>query len=153
MCDDPDVTSREPWVHWGIYKISVTLREPPEGLPTDATPESPATATQAKNSGPGGRTVGYRNLAPPGGIHHYHFTFDASNRDFDVQPAIDKTALVKALEGRILAWGEQVATYETRGGVGSILDPRRNNPPSVLFAAPPTPKPRFSSQTSGTQGN
>jgi len=63
ICDDPDAPSREPCVHWVIYKIPATVRELPEGLPTDASLESPVSAMQGKNSWPDGRTIGYRGRA------------------------------------------------------------------------------------------
>ena len=39
------------------------------------------------------------------------FKVYALDRGLDVQPGLDKAALVKAMEGRILAWGELVGTY------------------------------------------
>ncbi len=113
ICDDPDAPSREPWVHWVIYKIPATVRELPEGLPTDATLEKPVKAMQGKNSWPDGRTVGYRGPAPPPGkIHHYHFKLYALGRELDLGAGADKAALLKAMAGSILAWGEVVGTYE-----------------------------------------
>lgn len=112
ICDDPDAPSREPWVHWVIYKIPATVRELPEGLPTDATLNSPVSAMQGTNSWPDGRTIGYRGPAPPPGrVHHYHFKVYALDRELNVQPGIDKAALLKAMAGCILASGELVGTY------------------------------------------
>jgi hypothetical protein len=112
ICDDPDAPSREPWVHWVIYKIPATVRELPEGLPTDATLEKPVKTMQGKNSWPDGRTVGYRGPAPPPGkIHHYHFKLYALDRQLDLDSGADKAALVKAMTGFILASGELVGTY------------------------------------------
>ena len=84
ICDDPDAPSREPWVHWVIYKIPATVRGLPEGLPTDASLESRSSAMQGKNSWPDGRTIGYRGPAPPPGrVHHYHFKVYALDRELD----------------------------------------------------------------------
>jgi Raf kinase inhibitor-like YbhB/YbcL family protein len=112
ICDDPDAPSREPWVHWVIYKIPATVRKLPEGLPTDATLDRPIKAMQGVNSWPSGRTNGYRGPAPPlGRVHHYHFRIYALDRELNVKPGMDKAALVKAMQGCILAWGELVGTY------------------------------------------
>jgi len=113
ICDDPDAPSREPWVHWVLYRIPATVRELPEGLPTDTSLEEPVKALQGRTSWPKGRTIGYRGPAPPPGkVHHYHFQVYALDRELDVQPGIDKATLVKAMKGCILAWGELVGTYE-----------------------------------------
>jgi hypothetical protein len=83
ICDDPDAPSHEPWVHWVIYKIPATVRELPEGLPTDATLNSPIKAMQGMNSWPDGRMIGYRGPAPPPGrVHHYHFQVYALDPTF-----------------------------------------------------------------------
>src|SRR5262245_10597856 len=71
LCDEPDAPSREPWVHWVLYKISPDVRELPEGLPPRERLESPAGALQGRNSWTTGRTTGYRGPNPPSGTHRY----------------------------------------------------------------------------------
>jgi Raf kinase inhibitor-like YbhB/YbcL family protein len=113
ICDDPDAPTAKPWVHWVIYKIPATVRELPEGLPTDARLGTPIKAMQGLNSWPDGRTVGYRGPAPPSGrVHHYHFKVYALDRELELVSKLDKAVLLKAMEGCILAWGEVVGTYE-----------------------------------------
>ena len=56
---------------------------------------------------------GYRGPAPPPGApHHYRFTVYALNAPLDVKEELDKTALLKAMDGSIAAQGEVVGIYE-----------------------------------------
>jgi Raf kinase inhibitor-like YbhB/YbcL family protein len=112
ICDDPDAPSKEPWVHWVLYKIPADVRELPEGVATSERLESPSGALQGLNSWPSGRTVGYRGPAPPSGTHHYHFRLYALDAPLTLDAKATKTALLKAMKGHVLAEGELVATYK-----------------------------------------
>lgn len=114
ICDDPDAPSPEPWVHWVIYKIPATAKGLPEGVPSKPRLGSPLGALQGQNSWTDGRTTGYRGpMPPPGhGVHHYHYKLYALDTALDVEPGLDKDALLKAMSGHILAEGELVGTYE-----------------------------------------
>ena len=48
ICDDPDAPTAEPWVHWVIYKIPITLTELPEGIERRARLKQPAGVLQGK---------------------------------------------------------------------------------------------------------
>ena len=113
ICDDPDAPQLQPWVHWLIYKIPPQTRDLPEGVPPERTLRSPAGAMQGINSF---RKIGYGGpLPPPGhGVHHYHFKLYALDKPLDVQPGIDKTALLSAMRGSVIAEGELVGTYERK---------------------------------------
>lgn len=113
VCDDPDAPSPQPWVHWVIYKIPPKVNELPENVPPRSRIESPISAFQGRNSWSSGRTIGYRGPAPPPrhGTHHYHFKLYALDMELDVQPGIDKTSLLKAMQGHVLAEAEVVGTY------------------------------------------
>lgn len=113
VCADPDAPSPEPWVHWLIYKISPEVTELPEGLPASPTIQSPVKACQGRNSWSSGQTIGYRGPAPPPkhGNHHYHFTLYALDSELDVDPGIDKDALLAAMEGHIVSQAETMGTY------------------------------------------
>ncbi|HNQ21557.1 MAG TPA: YbhB/YbcL family Raf kinase inhibitor-like protein [Phycisphaerae bacterium] len=113
ICDDPDAPRAEPWVHWVIYKIAPTATGLPEGIRAAEKPDNPAGALQGKNSWP---TIGYRGpLPPPGhGMHHYHFKLYALDAALNVKPGLDKTQLLAAMKGHVLAEAELIGTYERR---------------------------------------
>ena len=106
ICDDPDAPSPQPWVHWVIYNIPPDAQGLNEGSP-------PAGALEGKNSW---KTNGYRGPEPPKGhgVHHYHFKVYALSAPLNVQAGLDKAALLKAIEGKILTEGELVGTYERK---------------------------------------
>jgi hypothetical protein len=114
VCDDPDAPTPEPWVHWLIYRIAPATTELAEGIPPKARLDVPAGALQGRNSWSSGRTIGYRGPAPPPGhgVHHYHFKLYALDTMLDASPSLDKRALLRAMEGHILAQAELVGTYE-----------------------------------------
>ena len=111
-CDDPDAPTPQPWVHWVVYRIPAATRALPEGISTSA--EVPG--LQGKNSWKAGETIGYRGPAPPPGhgVHHYCFRLYALDTTLPLPPEIDKEAVLKALQGHILAEAEIVATYERK---------------------------------------
>ncbi len=114
ICDDPDAPTRQPWVHWLIYKIPPATKSLPEGVAAGARPDKPTGALQGRNSWSSGRTIGYRGPAPPPGhgVHHYHFKLYALDTEMRLNPSIDKKALLDAMRGHILAEGELIGTYE-----------------------------------------
>ncbi len=111
IMDDPDAPSREPWVHWVLYKIPADTTELPENIPQTETLSAPTGAVQGENSW---GTIGYRGPAPPKGhgTHHYHFKLYALDTAFPLQPGLDKHKLLKQISGHILAEGELVGTYQ-----------------------------------------
>ncbi|QDU40741.1 putative kinase inhibitor [Maioricimonas rarisocia] len=114
VCDDPDAPTPQPWVHWLIYGLPADVTELPEGIPAEGEISEPVTARQGKNSWPSGRTVGYRGPAPPPGhgTHHYHFRLYALSEWLGLAAGIDRSALERALQGKVLATTEVVGTYE-----------------------------------------
>jgi hypothetical protein len=111
IVDDPDAPTREPWVHWVLYKIPADATALAEGIPSKPTLTDPKGAIQGKNTG---NQIGYKGPAPPPGhgTHHYYFRLYALDAELDLQPGIDKNALLKSMAGHILAEGELVGTYE-----------------------------------------
>jgi Raf kinase inhibitor-like YbhB/YbcL family protein len=111
IVDDPDAPTPEPWVHWVIYKIPADLPGLMEGVAYAEAPAAPDGALQGKNTW---GTIGYRGPAPPKGhgTHHYFFKLYALDGTLDVPPGLDKNALLAAMEGKILAQGELIGTYE-----------------------------------------
>jgi hypothetical protein len=120
---DPDAPMQGGFTHWVIYKIPATAKGLPENVPAGAsvTGSGIAGAIQgttgfmafARRGGPPVEP-GYRGPAPPpGSPHHYHFTVYALD-NVDLQPGLDRNALLKAIEGHILAQGEIVGLYERK---------------------------------------
>jgi Raf kinase inhibitor-like YbhB/YbcL family protein len=111
IVDDPDAPTPQPFVHWVIYKIPPTMSGLPEGVATDVSPSEPAGAMQGRNDF---KKTGYGGPMPPKGhgTHHYHFKLYALDKPLNVQPGLDKAALLAAMKGSVIAEGELIGTYE-----------------------------------------
>lgn len=105
ICDDPDAPGAEPWVHWVRYCIPAAASGLDEGVTGDA--------LAGTNSW---GTTGYRGpMPPPGhGVHRYRFRIYALDTGLDLATAATKKELLAAMEGRVLATGELVGTYERK---------------------------------------
>lgn len=114
ICDDPDAPTPQPWVHWVIYAIGGDVRSLPEGVLAQPQLDAPPGALQGANSWRSGRTIGYRGpMPPPGhGVHHYHFKLYALDSPLTLAPGTPKEALLKAMQGHVLAEAELIGTYE-----------------------------------------
>jgi Raf kinase inhibitor-like YbhB/YbcL family protein len=114
VCDDPDAPRPEPWVHWVVYRIPAGATGLPAGLERKGGPlENPPGAMQGKNTWD---EVGWGGpLPPPGhGVHHYRFRVMALDTHLQLMPGATKDALLKAVEGHVLAEGTLVGTYERK---------------------------------------
>jgi hypothetical protein len=113
ICDDPDAPTKEPWVHWVIYKIPADVAGLPEGVARLPRLKQPAGALQGKNSWPKDN-IGYRGpMPPPGhGTHHYHFKLYALEVHLVAEPGMDKNAILQEMEDHVLAEGELIGTYQ-----------------------------------------
>jgi Raf kinase inhibitor-like YbhB/YbcL family protein len=111
ICDDPDAPRPEPWVHWVIYKIPATASALPENVEKVEKLAEPAGALQGVNSW---GKIGYGGpMPPPGhGTHHYHFMLYALDAELDVQPGMEKEALLAAMADHIVGKAELIGTYE-----------------------------------------
>ena len=111
IVDDPDAPRAEPWVHWVLYKVPTDVRALPEGLPPTPTLDFPHGARQGKNSW---GTDGYRGPAPPRGhgTHHYHFRLYALDTPLAAARGLDKSGLIEAMKGHVLAEAELIGTYQ-----------------------------------------
>lgn len=114
ICDDPDAPRDEPWVHWVIYKIPASATGLPEGVPRKSRLKDPAGVLQGKNSWPEGENIGYRGpMPPPGhGVHHYYFKLYALDAPLDVEPGLDKKAILEKIRDHVLADGALMGIYE-----------------------------------------
>jgi Raf kinase inhibitor-like YbhB/YbcL family protein len=124
ILDDPDANfgGRGPFVHWVLYKIPGTAKGVPEAVPMGVN-ISTAGLNGAINGLSGFNAIqragqpplepGYRGPSPPAGSpHHYRFTVYALNAPLEGVPGLDKGALLKAMDGKIVAQGEIVGTYQ-----------------------------------------
>ena len=124
ICHDPDAPMPGGFTHWVIYKIPATSKGLPEGIPAgvNVTAAGAAGAIQGMNgfaafARRGGTSAepGYNGPRPPAGpAHHYHYTVYALDTALDLQPGLDRNALLKAMEGHIVGQGEIVGLYERK---------------------------------------
>lgn len=103
LAEDPDAPQLEPFVHWLVY-----------GIPSSA-PDVDAQTQHHYRIGNNSRSEpGYTPAAPPPGhgLHHYHFQVFALDVPLELAPGAEREALLEAMTGHVLAWGEIVGTYE-----------------------------------------
>lgn len=110
IVDDPDAPRPQPWVHWVLYAIGPNCTHLPEGIPPAERVSDPPGLLQGTNSWD---KTGYGGPAPPAGhgVHHYHFKLYALDSALELAPGLTKEALVKAIDGHVLAEAELIGTY------------------------------------------
>jgi Raf kinase inhibitor-like YbhB/YbcL family protein len=98
---DPDAPLVDGFTHWVAY-----------GIPGDATglPEGGGDVVQGTNSM--GETR-YNGPAPPPdhGTHHYYFWIYALDEDLDLEPGLDRRALLDAIEDHVIEQARLVGTF------------------------------------------
>ena len=110
ILDDLDVPFRKEFTHWIIWNIPGTDRIP-EGLPKGERIEKPISACQGCAWGKNG----YRGPKQPffiRGVHRYVFTVYALDCLMQLPGTADKTALLNAMQGHILAQARLVGKYQ-----------------------------------------
>ena len=114
ICDDPDAPANEPWVHWVIYGIPADVSELSEGIPRKPHLKAPHGALQGKNSWPANEATGYRGPMPPSGhgVHHYYFKLYALDTQVEMDPGLDKRAVMEKISDHVLAECVLMGTYE-----------------------------------------
>ena len=110
LTEDTGVQRPQPIDHWVIYDIPGTVRMLPQNVAKDAKPSNPAGAMQGTNIA---KQAGYVGPKPPAGqTHPYHFEVFALDTKLNLDPAkTDRTAVVNAMKGHVLASGELVGMY------------------------------------------
>lgn len=102
---DPDAPLVDGFAHWVAY-----------GIPGDATglPEGGGDAVPGTNSF--GRS-GYGGPAPPAGHgpHHYYFWLYALDDDLELEPGLDRRALLERIEDHVIEQARLVGTYLNEG--------------------------------------
>jgi Raf kinase inhibitor-like YbhB/YbcL family protein len=106
ICDDPDASMRT-WVHWVLYNIPGDQNRISEDIPPMEVLENGA--MHGKNDF---RRTGYGGPCPPRGTHRYFYKIYALDEVLDLDPGISKKALLKAMEGHVLAEGQLVGRYK-----------------------------------------
>jgi Raf kinase inhibitor-like YbhB/YbcL family protein len=107
ICEDPDAPMGT-FTHWMIYNVPGTAKVLSQNIAK--TGSLPDGSKQAKNSF--GNT-GYNGPAPPPGkLHHYEFRLYALDVVLKPDAGTDKTRLLDAMKGHVLAKGELMGTYE-----------------------------------------
>ena len=104
IMDDPDAPVGT-WDHWLLFNIPADSRS----LPEQTSP--PRGSVDGKNSW--GRT-GYGGPCPPRGTHRYFFKLYALDTTLDLPTGTNKTELLRAMEGHILAQAELMGSYARR---------------------------------------
>ncbi len=112
ICEDPDAPMIQPFVHWMMFGLSPSTTSLPEHVPTEETVRAGGyRAMQSMNSA---KSIGYVGPKPPAGHgpHHYHFQLFALNAPSFLAGRPDRDTLAKALDGKVIAMGELIGTYE-----------------------------------------
>lgn len=108
IVDDPDAPGGT-WVHWVVFNIPAAARGLPEAMPmkdhlSDGTRQGLNNLKEAGYDGPN----------PPSGTHRYFFKLYALDTVFEPMSRYGKLALLKAMDGHILAEAELMGTYSRR---------------------------------------
>jgi len=108
ICDDPDAPHAGGWVHWVIYDIPVTLSELAGGIANQQDLDNGA--RQGINSW---GKIGYGGACPPRGDkpHSYIFTVYALDSMLNLRTGSNKTDVLTAQRGHVLAQGQIVGLY------------------------------------------
>jgi len=107
IMDDPDAPGHiSPWSHWVMFNIPATQIGLPQALPR--TIRLPNGAVQGVNDF---KEHGYRGPCPPNGTHRYYFHLYALDIRLNLTPNATRDAVLKAMKGHVIAYGELVANY------------------------------------------
>jgi Raf kinase inhibitor-like YbhB/YbcL family protein len=108
IVDDPDAPIRI-WVHWVVYNLPSESRSLPDSASRakGKTFNLPEGAVQGKSSF---NRTDYGGPCPPGGQHRYVFHLYALDTVLGSE-TMDKAALIKAMQGHILAQGELMGVF------------------------------------------
>ena len=98
VMDDPDAPGGT-WDHWVAYDI-----------PTTSTILEGATSLGTSGRNSWART-GYGGPCPPGGTHRYIFSVYALDSELGLGPGAEKSALLDALSGHVLAEARMLGRY------------------------------------------
>lgn len=106
ICDDPDAPMGT-WVHWVLFNLPARAKELAENITTDET-LTDGTRQGINDFG----KIGYGGPCPPSGTHRYFFKIYALDTQLDLATGADKSQLLEAMEGHILAQGQLMGKYK-----------------------------------------
>jgi Raf kinase inhibitor-like YbhB/YbcL family protein len=110
VVDDPDAPDprapKRTWVHWVVAGLPATTT----ALPAGASHHLPGGASHGKNDW--GKAA-WGGPCPPIGRHRYVFKVYALDEAM-AATGKDKAALLKAMDGHVLARGELIGTYQKK---------------------------------------
>jgi len=93
-----------PWICWNLPPVPVI----PAGIPRDGITTTPVTAVQGITDY---RTIGYTGpCPPPGTMIRYQFRLYGLDTMLDLAAGSDKHALISAMRGHVVQYGETAAT-------------------------------------------
>ena len=105
ICDDPDGGA---WVHWVACNIPAAT----SGLDEGASSVKAGVTLAGKDGKNSWETVGWQGPDPPSGTHRYIFKLYALDAELALPAGADKPAVLKAIEGHVLATAELMGTYK-----------------------------------------
>lgn len=99
---DPDAPLVDGFCHWLLY-----------GIPGEITSLEEGTDRFVAGTNSFGNR-GYNGPAPPPGhgVHHYFFWVYALDRDLDLEPGLDRRALLERIEDHVVEQARTVGLYE-----------------------------------------
>jgi hypothetical protein len=110
VVDDPDAPDpaapKRVWVHWVLYNLPPTAAGLPEAV---AAADLPAGTREGTNDW---NRTGYGGPCPPVGRHRYFFKLFALDVVLPDLGSPTKAALLKAMDGHVLARTEMIGTYQ-----------------------------------------
>jgi Raf kinase inhibitor-like YbhB/YbcL family protein len=107
IMEDPDAPNGT-FTHWVIWNLP-TVNVIPGNIPNVANVTTPIKATQGAN---GIGKIGYIGpCPPPGKPHRYFLRVYGLDRELDLMPGSNRSALENAMMGHIVLQGEAMATY------------------------------------------
>lgn len=102
LLEDPDAPggTYDHWVVWNIPADHLRIAE-------NSVPGTEGANSFGKKS--------FGGPCPPDGRHRYFFRVYALNTELELDSSSDKSALLMAMDGKVLATGELMGTYTTKG--------------------------------------
>ncbi len=99
---DPDAPLVDGFTHWVAY-----------GIPSGSTGARAGADDLIMGPNSFGNTVYNGPAPPPGhGLHHYYFWLYALDSDLDLEPGIDRRALLGRIEDHVIEQARVIGTYE-----------------------------------------